>query len=69
MKSEEVAVVATVGAVTGVELVSLGVKTQSTIMNFAIGAAVAVASWYFSKDGISDFGIGLGAGYALGSVL
>lgn len=69
MKSEEVALVATAGAVTGMELVSFGVKTQNAVVNFAIGAAVAIGSWYFSHDGISDFGIGLGAGYALGSVL
>jgi hypothetical protein len=69
MKSEEVALVASVGAITGAELRQVGVTSGNMVVDFAAGAAVAIGSWYFSRDGISDFGIGLGAGYALASVL
>ena len=67
--AEHVAIIASAGAITGVAANDLGFKTTNTLVNFGAGVVVAVASWYFDHDGISDFGIGLGAGYAVASVL
>ena len=67
--AEHVAIVASAGAITGVAVNELGIKTSNTLVNFVAGVAVAVAAWYLEHGGVSDFGIGLGAGYAVASIL
>lgn len=67
--AEHVALIATGGALVGVGAYEAGIKTDSTLINVAVGAVVLLAAWYFAKDGISDAGIGIGAGYAVASVI
>ena len=74
MKSEQVAIVASAGAATGVAIhmlggkISTGNETWDTVIGVTIGAIVAGGSFLLSKDGFSDFGIGGGVGYMAASV-
>lgn len=67
--AEHVALIATGGALVGVGAQEAGLKTGNQAVDFVVGLVVLAASWYFAKDGVSDFGIGLGAGYAVASVI
>ena len=68
MKSEEVVLVAAVGAGSGA-VAHQFLSTGNALYDVAIGAVLAVAGWYTEYDGVSDFVEGFGVGYIFDSVL
>lgn len=68
-KNDEVALVASVGAVMGAAARGVGLTTGNQYADAAIGAAIAGISYYLDMDGITEFGEGFGVGYFFSSIL
>lgn len=72
MKGEEVVIVASAGAITGMavqEFAPVPVITGKGLVPAAVGVATAVIGWYIDRDGLGDFVEGLGIGLVAGAVL
>lgn len=69
LKSENVALVSAAGAGTGILAREMGLSTGNQVVDAFAGAAIAVAGYMTSYDGISDFAEGFGIGYFFDSVL
>lgn len=69
LTSEELVIVSSVGAISGVTARSLGLSTGNRVFDAIAGGAVALVGWYMDMDGVGDFVEAAGIGYLLASVL